>query len=317
VPRRNQPIVRKRSRRGSSRQSGAKTAGGSRPRIGQHFLTNPLTAHDVVDAAALRPDEDVVEVGPGRGAITGLLVERARTVVAVELDEDLASALRRSFSGVASLTVVCESVLAHSPDQVLAEAGREPPYVVVANLPYYITAPVMRHFLEAGPRPQRMIVMVQREVAESIAGMHGGLSLLGISVQVFGAVRVLFRVPPESFTPPPRVDSAVIRIDVYDEPLVPEADLAGFFTVVRSGFRNPRKQLHNALGEGLWLPPAGAGELLQRADIDPIRRAGTLTIEEWLRLYRAYEAAKPAFPLSFVPPDLAEQNTTETEHDRE
>jgi 16S rRNA (adenine1518-N6/adenine1519-N6)-dimethyltransferase len=253
-----------------------------------------LIAHDIVAAAELTAQDDVLEIGPGGGVLTEPLLERAAHVTAVELDEQLAEALRRRHIGNGRLTVVSGNVLDHGAGELLAAGGRRPPYVVVANLPYYITAPVMRHFLERGPRPTRLIVMVQREVAETVAGRHG-LSLLAVSVQVFGEPRVLFRVPPEAFRPPPQVDSAVLRIDCFAEPRVPEGELAGFFRIVRAGFRQPRKQLRNGLAGGLWLPPGAAPELLESAGIDPSRRPGTLSIDEWLALYRHYERMRPAF----------------------
>ena len=237
----------------------------------------------------------MLEVGPGKGAITDLLLQRAAHVTAVELDERLAESLRQRHSGDRRLTVVGGSVLDLPADALLAAGGRRPPYVVVANLPYYITAPVMRHFLERGPRPRRMVVMVQREVAEAITAKRGNLSLLGVSVQVFAAARVLFRVPPEAFRPPPRVDSAVVRLDCYPAPLVPESDLEDFFKVVHAGFRAPRKQLRNALGAGLWLPANAAPALPTASGIDPMRRAGTLSVAEWRALQQAYDDARPAF----------------------
>ncbi len=252
-------------------------------------------ARQIVAAAELSPDDDVLEVGPGHGAITDDLLAASAHVTAVELDEVLAAALRTRHSGDDRLTVIADSILAFPPDVFLAEGGRTPPYTVVANLPYYITAPVMRHLLEAGPRPRRMILMVQREVAESIAGKGSGLSLLGVSVQVFASVELLFKVAPAAFNPPPKVDSAVIRLQTYDRPLVPEERLEGFFRVVRAGFRNPRKQLHNALGAGLWLPPGESPRLLEAANIDPMRRAATLSIAEWTALQDIYEAARPSF----------------------
>ncbi len=265
-----------------------------RARIGQHFLADPLIAHDIVAAAQLAADDTVLEIGPGGGALTEQLLECAGHVVAVELDERLAERLRQRHAGEQRLTVVGGSVLDHPADELLAAGGRTPPYVVVANLPYYITAPVMRHLLERGPRPARLVVMVQREVAEAICGRNG-LSLLGVSVQVFAAPRLLFRVPPEAFRPPPRVQSAVVRLDCYPEPLVPEHDLPGFFRVVQAGFRQPRKQLRNSLPGGIWLPPGAAPELLAAAGIDPARRPGTLSIAEWLALYRRYASMRPAF----------------------
>ncbi len=294
MPRHTRP-TRRRGAPGSATRPHRPPAGAPRrARIGQHFLADPLIAHDIVVAADLAAGDTVLEIGPGGGALTDQLLECAGHVVAVELDERLAERLRQRHAGDARLTVVGGSVLDHPADELLAAGGRTPPYVVVANLPYYITAPVMRHLLERGPRPQRLVLMVQREVAEAICGRHG-LSLLGVSVQVFAAPRLLFRVPPEAFRPPPRVQSAVVRLDCYPEPHVPEAELAGFFRVVQAGFRQPRKQLRNSLPGGIWLPPGAAPELLDAAGIDPARRPGTLSIAEWLALYRCYAGMRPTF----------------------
>jgi 16S rRNA (adenine1518-N6/adenine1519-N6)-dimethyltransferase len=261
-----------------------------RPRIGQHFLIDPLVAGDIVRAADLGPETTVLEVGPGHGALTERLLERAGHVVAIELDERLALAVRQRFAGNPHLTVISESILNFAPDEFLAEAGRALPYVVVANLPYYITAPTLRHFLERGPAPQRLVVMVQREVARAIAPTKPDLSLLGVSVAVFAQARRLFDVPPTAFRPPPKVWSTVVRLDVHPEPLVPPAEQETFFKVVAAGFRAPRKQLHNALPSGgIWLPPGeGAQTLLREAGIDPMRRAATLSVDEWIGLYRTY-----------------------------
>jgi len=261
-----------------------------RPRIGQHFLIDPLVAGDIVRAADIDPDTTVLEVGPGHGALTERLLERAGHVVAVELDERLALAVRRRFAGNPRLTVISESILNCTPDVFLAEAGRALPYVVVANLPYYITAPTLRHFLERGPAPQRLVVMVQREVARAIAPTKPDLSLLGVSVAVFAQARRLFDVPPTAFRPPPKVWSTVMRLDVRPEPLVPPIEQETFFKVVAAGFRTPRKQLHNALPSGgIWLPPGeGAQTLLRESGIDPMRRAATLSVDEWIGLYRTY-----------------------------
>jgi 16S rRNA (adenine1518-N6/adenine1519-N6)-dimethyltransferase len=298
LPRRNQPPARATGRRGSSRHSSARPALAPRPRIGQHFLADPLIASDIVAAAQLGPNDDVLEIGPGRGALTGELLNAAAHVTAVELDEGLAAALRQRFAGNPRLTVIADSILAHAPDVLLAEGGRRPPYAVVANLPYYITAPVMRHLLERGPRPSRIVVMIQREVAESITGKGAGLSLLGVSVQVFAAAELLFRVPSTAFDPPPKVESAVVRLAVYEQPLVPPDRLDGFFNVVRAGFRNPRKQLHNALASGLWMASGEAPASLEAAGVDPMRRAATLSIAEWSRLHDVYEAVRAGTPLS-------------------
>ena len=159
------------------------------------------------------------------------------------------------------------------------------PYKVVANLPFYIAAPTIRRFLEAPFKPIRMVVMVQREVAENICAGPGTLSILGLSVQFYGRPSLVQRVPARSFYPAPKVDSAIVRIDVYDRPPV-DVSPDHFFRVVRAGFSAPRKQLRNALAHGLGMPPAEVIPILDRAGIDSRRRAETLSLEEWAELAR-------------------------------
>jgi 16S rRNA (adenine1518-N6/adenine1519-N6)-dimethyltransferase len=164
---------------------------------------------------------------------------------------------------------------------------------VVANLPYYITSPVLRHFLEASVKPEVMVVMVQKEVAEAIAAGPGQRSLLSIGVQFYGKPGIVSYVPASSFYPPPEVDSAILRIDVYPEPPVDVADGQGFFELVRAGFAAARKQVINSLAKGTGLPRDDVRVLLETAGIDPQRRAETFTLEEWARLWRAYAREKP------------------------
>ena len=158
------------------------------------------------------------------------------------------------------------------------------PYKVVANLPYYITSPVLRHFLEASVKPDLMIVMVQKEVAEAIVAQPGQRSMLSISVQFYGKPEIISYVPARCFYPAPEVDSAILRVSLYPQPVVAVADTKGFFEVVRAGFAAPRKQLANSLAQGLGLPKAEALLLLGKAEILPQRRAETLTLDEWAQL---------------------------------
>jgi 16S rRNA (adenine1518-N6/adenine1519-N6)-dimethyltransferase len=161
-------------------------------------------------------------------------------------------------------------------------------YKVVANLPYYIAAPILRHFLEASLKPSLMVVMVQKEVGQSIAAAPGDMSILGISVQLYGKPTIVDYVPAQSFYPQPKVDSAIVRIDVYPKPAVEVADIAGFFEIVKAGFSAPRKQIRNSLTLGLQVTSAEVVELLEQADIAPKRRPETLSLEEWAKLYRAF-----------------------------
>lgn len=274
----------KRQRRGRT----GPTVPRARRSLGQHFLVDPQVLERIVVAAGLTPELPVLEIGPGTGALTAALLAAGARVVAVELDDDLCAALRRRFAATPELTLICSNILDHDPGDLLAEAGFDPPYVVVANIPYFITAPILRHLLEAAQPPRQLILMVQREVAESLAARPGQMSLLAVSVQFYATVKVLFTVSPHAFRPPPKVDSAVVRIEISPRPRVAVEDRAAFFDVVRAGFRSPRKQLHNTLGQGLWLPPEAATPLLEAAGIDPQRRAQTLSLDEWVALTQAY-----------------------------
>ena len=245
-------------------------------------------------AADISSEETIVEIGAGLGVLTRELAARARAVVAVEVDEKLCLHLRQNLQSYSNVTVVCADVLSLSPACLLQEAGlpagqagARGPYAVVANLPYYIAAPVLRHFLEDDLPPTRLVVMLQREVAESIAAGPGRMSLLGVAVQFYGRPHLLFGVPPRAFYPPPKVRSAVLRIDVGDGPRVEVPNATTFFEVVRAGFSAPRKQLRNSLAQGLGLPPAEAEALLSAAGVDSHRRPQELSIEEWAALCRA------------------------------
>jgi 16S rRNA (adenine1518-N6/adenine1519-N6)-dimethyltransferase len=265
-----------------------------RKRLGQHFLTDDAILDRIIRESRIAPSDTVLEIGAGTGELTERLARAARCVVAVELDETLCSHLRRRFAGTPNVAVVCADVLDHTPRELLAEGGAAPPYVVVANIPYYITAPILRLFLEGPEKPQRLTLMVQKEVAESIVAPPGKMSLLGASVQFYGDPRLLFTVPPTAFEPPPKVASAVVQIEVRDRPAVDVPDVDAYFDVVRAGFAMPRKQLHNALAGRLWLPPDSAPDLLRAAGIDPTRRAQTLSLEEWAAVERAVRALRSA-----------------------
>ncbi|MBI4235942.1 MAG: ribosomal RNA small subunit methyltransferase A [Chloroflexi bacterium] len=253
-----------------------------RKALGQHLLVSEGVLEAVVAAAELQGTETVIEVGPGTGLLTRRLARAARRVVAVELDPAMVRLLREELHDLSNLTLIEGDILVQRPS---ALAGDEP-YLVVANLPYYIATPTVRLFLEAGHRPQRMVVMVQREVAQEMAAPPGALSLLSLAVQVYAAPCTLRRVRPGSFRPVPKVESAILRLDVYPEPRVPPAEIARFYAVARAGFSAPRKQLRNALAQGTRIEAARAAAWLERAGLDPRRRPETLSLDEWLRLAR-------------------------------
>ncbi len=257
--------------------------------LGQHFLTDPNILARIVDATGAGPGTTVLEVGAGPGDLTEALAQRAKLVVAVELDDELAERLAARFLG-RNVAVVHADVLDLTPGELLRAGGAAPPYVMAGNLPYNIASAVVRHFLEGDARPERMVVMVQREAADAMTARPGAMSLLSVAVQVYGEARRLFLVAPGAFRPPPRVQSAVVRIDVASRPRggAPAERMDAFFRVARAGFSSPRKQLRNSLAIGLGLAPGEAERLLQEARIDQSRRPQTLAIEEWSALTRAY-----------------------------
>ncbi len=244
--------------------------------LGQNFV-NQAVARRIVAAAELAPGDVVLEIGAGLGGLTTLLAQAAGRVVAVELDERLIPILRETLSGYQNVTLVQGDILALDPAGLVGAGD----YKVVANLPYYITSAVLRHLLEARVRPRQMILTVQREVAERIVARPGRMSLLAVSVQLYGQPRLLFRVRPGSFYPSPAVESAVVRVDMYPSPPVAVDDRAAFFRVVRAGFSQRRKQLRNTLSAGLGLSPGEAAAQLEKVGVDSRRRAQTLSLQEW------------------------------------
>jgi len=254
----------------------------ARKTLGQHFLSDPGLLDKIVAAAELPPEASVLEIGAGPGLLTRRLAAVARRVVAVELDDGLVLLLRRELAHLANVTIVHGDIL-----KLDVPALIEAPYAVVANLPYYITSAVLRQLLQCVPPPFRLVLTVQREVAQRIVATPGQLSLLAVSVQFYGRPYIVMRIPAGAFVPPPQVDSAVLRIDMYERPPVDVPSPEDFFRVVRAGFSQRRKQLHNALSAGLSLSTKQTAALLSAAGIAPSRRAETLSLAEWAALTRA------------------------------
>ncbi len=255
-------------------------------RLGQHFLVSDDVLARIADAASLTIEDTVVEVGPGVGTLTRHLASRAGRVVAIEMDESMLPALKEVLGESKNVEVIPGDVLDFTARRILGdEAGSR--YKVVANLPYYITSAVIRHFLEDEFPPESMVLTVQWEVAKRIAAHPPDMSLLSVSVQVYGRPKLLFRIPPGAFVPPPKVDSGVVLIERLEEPIVPREESVWFFRVVKAGFSQRRKQLHNSLSGGLRLPPDRVKSALRESGVAPSRRPGTLSVEEWLRVSRA------------------------------
>ncbi len=268
----------------------------ARKGLGQHFLIDQQVLKLITSAAELTPTDVVVEVGPGLGILTRELAGQAGWVIAVEVDRKLAEVLRQGLASFDNITIINDDILSIDPADLLQPpkgivpqpVGSRSKYKVVANLPYYITSAVLRHFLESSVKPQIMVVMVQKEVAEAIAAKPGQMSVLSNSVQFYGEPSIVSYVPAESFYPAPEVDSAVLRISLYPQPAVAVTSETSFFQLVRAGFTASRKQIGNSLAQGLNLPKMQVLSLLEEAVIIPRRRAETLTLDEWARLWQVF-----------------------------
>jgi 16S rRNA (adenine1518-N6/adenine1519-N6)-dimethyltransferase len=248
--------------------------------LGQNFLQDPLALERIVAAAEIQPTDIVLEIGPGLGSLTRYLAVAAREVVAVELDAGMLPPLKQVLAPYQNIRLVHGDILKLSPEDLIPAKD----YLVVANIPYYITSAVIRHLLESETRPRRIVLTVQKEVAERICAQPGNMSLLALSVQVYGKPRIAAQIPAAAFFPAPKVDSAVLVVDIYPAPLVNAELLDTFFKLIKAGFSQKRKTLRNSLSSGLHISPTKAAELLTSASIDPQRRAETLSIEEWERL---------------------------------
>jgi len=249
-----------------------------RKSLGQNFLHDEGVAARILAAARLSPSDHVLEVGPGLGILTQGLAQHAAHVVAIELDDRLVQVLRKTLAHLPNVEVLHGDILQANPEDLIPSGV---PYKVVANLPYYITSAVTRHVLEATIRPRLLVIMVQREVAERMTAGPGDMSLLAVSVQYYGAPRLVARVRSGAFYPRPEVDSAIVRIDVHDE-LPAYGDTPDqFFRVVKAGFSQRRKQIRNSLSSGLSLDRNEVASALEAHGLDEKRRPQTFSVEEW------------------------------------
>lgn len=251
-----------------------------RKRLGQNFLLDPKTLESVVSVAGLTGAETILEIGAGVGTLTRVLAEEADQVIAVELDDRLIPALEAVVSSFDNVKVVLGDILTLKIDD-LVQADT---FQVVSNIPFNITSAVIRHLLEASIVPASIVLTIQQEVAERIVAEPGSMSLLALSVQVYGSPRIAMQIPAQAFYPVPKVDSAVVRIDTHPRRIVPTAELEVLFQLARAGFGQRRKQLRNALSHGLGRQTVRIESWLDKADIPANARAQELGVEEWVRL---------------------------------
>jgi 16S rRNA (adenine1518-N6/adenine1519-N6)-dimethyltransferase len=256
--------------------------------LGQHFLFERGIVERMVRQAGVSRDETVLEVGPGLGILTSELLRKAGSVVAVELDRSLAAHLRRAFGDLPGFQLVEGNALTTPIDEIIPP---DEPYDVVANLPYSVGSAILRSLLEQRRKPRRLTVMLQKEVAERLVAAPPEMSILGVATQFYAVPRLAFTVAPEVFIPPPKVESAVVILEVREEPLLPAEMEPLFFKIVTAGFRQKRKQVANSIADVLRLPKAEIAAWLVETNVDPMRRAETLTVEEWVALAKSAPAA--------------------------
>lgn len=264
----------------------------AKKKYGQNFLNDSVVLRQIVDAADIQEGEQIVEIGPGMGALTEPLLAAGAKVEAVEIDEDLIPSLQATFGSNDNFKLINQDALTYEAPKV--------PYKLVANIPYYITSPLINHFLleqfldEKKVAPSTIVIMVQKEVAEKIIAKKGSKpekhSVLSLQVHLFGDVEWVCEAPSSSFDPAPKVDSAVIKINVAEQPKI-QGDLKKIFWLFNVSFTNKRKKLAKNLAAVLRMKPAEIKEVLSTLDIDPEARAEALSLDNWKALYGYFESS--------------------------
>lgn len=250
-------------------------------RLGQHFLWDKKVLRKIVKAADLKPKDVVLEIGPGIGNLTQELAKRVKKVIAVEKDQKMIEILKETVGNLKNVEIFQADILKYQISKI-----KNQKYKVVANLPYYIVSPVIRKFLECKVAPYKMILMVQKEVAQRISAKPPNLNLLAVSVQFYAQPKIISYVSKKSFWPQPKVDSAILRISQIHADL--KTDPHRFFQIVKSGFSQPRKQLLNNLSRGLKIDKEKIKIWLLKNKIQPYQRPGTLSLENWLSLTKSF-----------------------------
>ena len=256
-----------------------------RKSLGQHFLVDGAYLNRIINASKISGSDVVLEVGPGKGALTSRLIDAASKVICIEIDQELADILPEKLGAPANLTVVNADARQVNIDEIMN--GQK--YKLVANLPYYAATPIIRRFLEDESPPELLVVMVQREVARAMVAKPGNMSVLSVATQCYADSRLVCHVPAKAFRPPPAVVSSVVLLEPRSEPYIVREKRDAFFSIVRAGFSARRKQLKNSLSHGLGVDNSIVAAGLHNADIDGTRRAETLSLNEWVNLHVSME----------------------------
>ncbi len=253
--------------------------------LGQNFLTDPAILNKILRIADVGENDSVLEIGAGLGHLTAVLAQSAREVTAVEIDSRFIPVLEELLATYPNVRLIQGDILQLDPKDLIETSD----YLVVANIPYYITSRIIRNLLESERVPRSIVLTIQHEVAKRICANSGKLSLLALSVRMYGEPNLEALIPAGAFYPVPKVDSAVVKIDLHRQPLLPDQQRSKFFEIVKAGFTHNRKTLRNSLSKGLGWPTDRTEKMLREADIDPRRRAETIKLEEWLELTRHYD----------------------------
>jgi 16S rRNA (adenine1518-N6/adenine1519-N6)-dimethyltransferase len=257
--------------------------------LGQNFLIDETILQNIVEAANIKAGDEVLEIGAGLGYLTCHLASKATRLTAVEIDSQFLPILKKVLKGFDNITLIQGDIMEIDPSTLANKAG----YKVVANIPYYLTSNLIRRLLEVPLKPALIALTIQNEVAQRVCSAPGKMSLLSLGVQVYGKAHIAFSIPATAFYPIPEIDSALLLVELYDQPVIPVESLDSFFKLAKSAFAQKRKMLHNALAGAPRLGTEKAGILLKRSGIDPDRRAQTLAMQEWFILteeYRQFDA---------------------------
>jgi 16S rRNA (adenine1518-N6/adenine1519-N6)-dimethyltransferase len=252
--------------------------------LGQNFLVDESVIRKTVESAEIEDEDTVIEIGPGLGFLTKSLVCRTKQVIAIEKDPRMAKVLKDLFPEDKNLEIIESDARKFDPPRGLTK------YKVVANLPFYLTAPIIRRFLEtAEQKPQKMVLIIQKEVAQRITAKPPEMSILAVSVQLYAKTKILSYISKSSFWPSPKVDAAIIEITPFAKLGLTKTETELFFEVVKAGFSQPRKQLANNLSKKLKLNRGEVESWLLNNNVQPERRAETLSLEDWLKLTKSFK----------------------------
>ncbi|MCX6760794.1 MAG: 16S rRNA (adenine(1518)-N(6)/adenine(1519)-N(6))-dimethyltransferase RsmA [Candidatus Nealsonbacteria bacterium] len=249
-------------------------------RFGQNFLIDKSAINKIIEVAEISPNDIVLEIGPGTGALTQELAKRAKKVIAVEKDIKMIEILEETLKDFNNIEIIQGDALKMADSQVIS------PYKVVGNLPFYLTAPIIRQFLETENPPKEMTLIVQKEVGQRICAKPPRMSILAVSVQIYAEPKIISYISKKSFWPSPKVDSAIIKILKINSNQEIDRDL--FFKIVKAGFSQPRKQLINNLSKGMGMEKEKTEKWILKNKIEPSQRAETLSIDDWLKLLRDF-----------------------------